>query len=86
MVCKKCMVHAGVTFGLTMMLALVGYLFSYFRLARNVQAKHSADLTAEHQQALTAIQTASDQRLAQSDPHADYLRRKQAFDAKYGTH
>ena len=85
MICKKCLQHAGLTFSVTLGLALLCYVIIYYRLAQNVRTKHSADLTAQHQQDLTDIQNASDARLAQSDPHADYLRRKQAFDAKYGT-
>jgi len=86
MICKKCLPQAGMTFSLTIGLVLLYYLIMYYRLAQNVRTKHSIDLTAQHQQDVIAIQTASDERLAQSDPHADYLRRKQAFDAKYGTH
>ena len=86
MVCRKCITQGSIVGGVTIAVALLVYLYVYYVLAEQVTLKHSADLTAAEQQEFQTIQAASDQRIASADPKADYLRRKNAFDAKYGTH
>ena len=86
MICKPCLVQAWLIGAGTLTIAILANILYYYRLTRQVRATHSQDLTQSYTTELNAIQAASDRRIASLNPRADYLRRKQAFDAKHGTH
>jgi hypothetical protein len=82
MICKQCWVYAAWAGGSLVAAVLLLHLFFYFRLSRDVFLKHSYDL---QQQKIAEIKQAirtADARL--TDPQADYIRRKNAFDRTHG--